>query len=138
MRLTEAFRRKGHSIGYCRDINDLKSALKSLSNAGLHQIIDYQMQIEPRNRDRLRRFHDAGPDAPGWRDGIDALIEQGRMGKYFLVAHPRSLLGILHAPFLKKDRQPMYRRQRAELLAYASETDLSPVMRAAIEAWDHP
>ncbi|MCW1931526.1 rhamnan synthesis F family protein [Pararhodobacter zhoushanensis] len=138
MRLTAAFQAKGHSIGYCHDIADLKTALKSLSNAELKQVVAYQMQVDTKNSARLGRYRDADPDAPGWRDTILGLIDQEKMGKYFLIAHPLVLLGKLHAPMLKKDRQPMYQLQRAELLASDIVDEISPTMRAAIEGWDQP
>ena len=62
------------------------------------------------------------------------LADNLQLGKYFLIAHPHLMLGKLKGQILKKDRQPMYRLQRSELLSCGfgeamAEPVLNEVMR---------
>ena len=136
MRMTEAFRKLGHSIGYRHIFADVVAALKTLDVADLKRIVPYQMQIDTSNTGRLRSALSDIDDPERWRDRVLELADEGRMGKYFLIAHPLILLGKLGCPMLKKDRQPMYQLQRAELFACGFGARLAPEVRDEMESQD--
>ncbi|MBL4926815.1 rhamnan synthesis F family protein [Fuscibacter oryzae] len=135
MKLTEAFRAKGFSIEPLYRMSDMQTALKALSNAELEDVLHYQIQVDTRS------IHSVGglmghSGEPGWREKVEALIDQGKVGKYFLIAHPLALIQNLHCPILKKDRQPMYRLQRAEISRAGMAMLLPDVVRSEIMTWD--
>jgi len=136
MRMTEAFRKLGHSIGYRHIFADVVAALKTLDVADLKRIVPYQMQIDISNTGKLRSALSDIDDPERWRDRVLELADEGRMGKYFLIAHPLILLGKLGCPMLKKDRQPMYQLQRAELFACGFGARLAPEVRDEMESQD--
>lgn len=115
--MTEYFRAKGYSIGYRYLISDPAIALRSLAPDELMQVVHYQMRVDSGNAAALAPFAAGDPTDPAWRKKLMALGDDLKLGKYFLLAHPHLMLGKLRGQILKKDRQPMYRSQRAELLA---------------------
>lgn len=134
--MTHAFRSRGHSVGYRHTYADVRAALKTLGNADLRRVIEYQIEVDTSNARRLRPCLAADVMDDAWRDAVLEAIDRGTFGKYFLIAHPMVLIGRLARPMLKKDRQPMYRLQRKELIAGGYAETLAPAVRAEIETWD--
>lgn len=135
MKLTEWFRRKGFSIEALYHLSDLQAALKSLTDAELNAVLRYHVQVDTRSILQLGRFIDK-LDQPGWRAAVDEQIDDESFGRYLMIAHPLPLIAKLNCPVLKKDRQPMYQLQRAELARIGVLEKMTEAVRAEIMAWD--
>ena len=132
--MTEYFRARGYSVGYRYLISDPIMAMRSLAPDELMRVVHYQMQVDTSNAGALRRLARGNPGDAAWRREILSLADNLKLGKYFLIAHPHLMLGKLKGQILKKDRQPMYRLQRSELLSCGfgeamAEPVLNEVMR---------
>jgi hypothetical protein len=109
----------------------------SLSNDDLRTVLTYHARVETRAAAQLKPYIDTDPDSvPTWRRDVEKILLQGKVGKYFLIAHPIVLLSVLDLPILKKDRQEIYRLQREELALHNLANDFIPVIRKEILAWD--
>ncbi len=127
------------SYGYTYDSiytdTDVNDALRSLDDERLKIVLGYftnvKTGIAPEIQRMLGRFGVAG-----WRDDVLSFIQRKKLGRYIMVGHPFILLDILRCPVLKKDRQPMYQLQRAELMRLGFDKALQPVVRQEIMTWD--
>lgn len=135
VRLTEWFRRKGFSVGQLFDAEEMKVAMKSLSDPQLLDVIRYQVKVETRLGPNLRPFID-NSSGNGWRHQLEQLIDQGRFRNYHMVAHPHILFGALRSSLLKKDRQIIYKLQRREIIDTGYNTKMLGTFRDEISAWD--
>ncbi len=126
--MTEHFRARGYSIGYRYLISDPMIALRSLTADELMQVVRYQMRVDTTNAATLAPYAAGDPADPAWRARVMALAGDLKLGKYLLIAHPLLMLGKLKGQILKKDRQPMYRLQRAELLACGFAEGMAPAV----------
>ncbi len=136
MKLTNWFKLRGYSVDALYDNYSLKEAMKALDDAQLGRLIRYQTIVETRSAAVLSSLITDGPESPGWRERLEALIDAGRFGAYFQIMHPLALLGKLRAPVLKKDRQPMYQLQRQELIDCNFGHQLTPEVYADVLTWD--
>ena len=136
MKLTDAFQAKGFSIAYLYDMAKMRAAILALNDVELHQMLRYQSIVDTRSAKALAPLIEDGPDAPEWRNRVEALVREGRIGRYFLILHPLVLLRELGAPVLKKDRQPMYQLQRKELFRAGLAGDFLPALNYEIAHWD--
>ena len=106
MRMTDYFRKAGFSVGSKYTVEDLYSAMRQATESQLDKIVSYQMLVDPKRAEEIQRRKP---------EGLRRLIDERLLGKYFLIAHPIILLGILKCPIMKKDKQFVYRVQRSEL-----------------------
>ncbi|WP_261496960.1 rhamnan synthesis F family protein [Albidovulum sediminis] len=134
--MTEHFRARGYSIGYRYLISDPMIALRSLTPDELMQVVRYQMRVDTSNAATLAPYAAGDPADPAWRTRVMALAGDLKMGKYLLIAHPLLMLGKLRGQILKKDRQPMYRLQRAELLAGGFAEGMAPAVLEEVMTCD--
>lgn len=138
MLLTKAFSAKGFSVEPVYQIADVRAAMKSLDDAALETLLRYYVQVETRSVPYLQALIGQSAADPAWRERVEALIDSSRFGKYFMITHPLVLFGKLHCPVLKKDRQPMYQLQRAELFRAGLADAFPDVVRSEIAGWDAP
>ena len=135
MKLTEWFRTRGRTIEALYTLSDLQAALKSLTDEELYEVLRYHVQVDTRSFVQLQNYID-NPGLPGWRSAVDALIDTEALGRYLMIAHPLPLIAKLNCPVLKKDRQPMYQLQRAELARTGILEKMTDAVRAEILSWD--
>jgi hypothetical protein len=138
MKLTGHFGSLGYSSAALIDYDILREATFRLSDADLLQVIAYQARVETRAAPFLAPLVAEGTDAPGWRHRVERVWAGRSMGAYLMIAHPLVLVGMLDCPILKKDRQPIYRLQRRELVETGLADRLTPAVRRDIADWDGP
>lgn len=134
--MTDTFRRRGFSIASRHTYPDAAQALKSLDNDTLHRVVAYQARVATKIARHLQRHLTKQTLDEAWRTRVVHDIDAGLFDKYFLIAHPAVLIGELHVPLLKKDRQEIYRLQRAELIRDGFDAGLAPGIREEIQNWD--
>ena len=136
IKLTYAMQAQGFSIDFLFNNASLKSAILALNDVELYDMVRYQVQVDTRLAATLTPLIAEGPLVKDWRTKIEALVGQGRVGKYFLILHPLVLLRELASPILKKDRQPMYQLQRQELFRYGLAQGFSQSLLDEMTGWD--
>ncbi|OWY08446.1 hypothetical protein B6V72_18555 [Thioclava sp. F34-6] len=132
MRLTHWFASHGYSIGYRYCFEDVKEAMARLSVAERYALADYQILIgekyskQIKSRVAARAYDD---DAIFLKD-----MEQGILGRYFMILHPALLLERMRCPVLKRDKRHPYQVQRAVLLSETFAADLPTELTRELEA----
>lgn len=135
MKLTQVFRRKGYLAESRFTTQDMRTALSGLKDADLAAVLKYQVKVDTRSAPVVLKLVGRPADA-GWRKNVVDLISRGLIGKYFLITHPAALYGVMACPVLKKDRQPMYRLQRKELLRMDLVNRIQPAVLQEIKGMD--
>lgn len=134
--MTDTFRRRGYSIASRHTYADAAQALKSLSNDTLQSVIAYQAKVDAKSATHLQRHLTSQTLDGAWRARVVHDIDAGLFNKYFLIAHPAVLVGVLSTPLLKKDRQEIYRLQRSELINGGFDAKFTSIIREEIRNWD--
>jgi hypothetical protein len=134
--MTRFFKRLGFSVSARHYYNHAAKALKKLDNKTLQSVIAYQTHVDTRSARRFRKFLQSPRLDAAWRAQVEADINAGHFDKYFLISHPAILIGQLHVPLLKKDRQDIYRLQRQELVSFGYDKDFAPCIKDEIKRWD--
>ena len=111
MRLTNWFAERGYSVGSLYGIEDLYDAIAALAVPDRHALMEYLVTIGDKNAPRIRAMMADGTaaDDAAWH----AAAHEGRLGQFPLATHPVVLLEGMDFPVMKRDRQAMYRTQRA-------------------------
>ncbi len=135
IKLTGWFRDRGFTTGCFTDTQALRAALLGLDEARLLQALAYQQKVETRIAPTTAPILAAGRIGPVERARLKALSDKGGLGSYLMISHPY-VLETLHLPVLKKDRQPIYALQRAEMIRTGFADTLLPEVRAEIAARD--
>ena len=139
MRMTQAFRDLGFSVGYKWTAADGVAALRALPDAGLRRALDYMGVLEPKvalTLNQLRAHPAKGPATGGEAAVLDALLNRRPAAAYLLKLPPGLLIDTLRLPFLKKDRHVPYQLQRKAFLQNPPATPVDPVIQAEIAGWD--
>lgn len=125
MALTNWFTARDFTIGHVCDIKDFRAAVAALAEEDRAALVEYLVTTGDKHASRALRRQKAGAYASddAWR--TDVL--EGTLGRFVLSSHPSVLFEQLRFPVLKKDRQHIYRVQRAAALEdryipYLSET----------------
>lgn len=122
MRLTHWFASRGYSIGYRYGYEDVKKAMAELSVPERYALAEYQILIGDKYTKQIKArvaAHEYDDDAIFLTD-----IEQGTLGRYFLISHPAVLLERMQCPVLKRDKRLPYQVQRAVLLSESFAANL--------------
>ncbi len=135
IKLTHWFKKRGYTIDYLHDLKDMQAAMASLSDNDLRVVLQYQGLVDTRHATALSHLLSMPADDE-WRKAADKLISERGIGKYYLISHPLILFGKMSSPFLKKDRQPMYRYQRREIMELGLDERIQEPIRTEIREWD--
>lgn len=135
MKLTNLIKSAGFSIGYMFDRQLVEKTIRDLPEDELLGLLDYYTFVDTKLSDRIQKAN-IDFSASDWRDQMEGRGIIARIAKYFMISHPDVLFGVLKVPVLKKDRQPMYQRQRAEFLQTRERYRPNPTIISEIEGWD--
>lgn len=135
MKLTRNFNRMGFSHSAAYSHKEVCAAMSRLEDGRLREVFNYIAKVSTHRIPAVNMLLNGPMDAM-WRTRAEAVISSGRILRYLLIVHPAVLLGELHLPLLKKDRQPMYQLQRAELLRIGADHAMSQVFSDEIRNWD--
>ena len=136
IKLTHALSSRGYTIDYLFDNAKVRRAILVLSDPELLVMLRYQAQVETRLVEAAAPLIAEGISAENWRQRVQVLVDEGRLGKYFLILHPLVLLRELGSPILKKDHQKIYQLQRQELFQSGLDGSFPRPLRDEIAQWD--
>lgn len=133
MRLTEALKRLGFEIGFLHESSEPRTHTQTLADDELKKVWPFLKWSGRRARRRAARLDFEASD---WRSLADELIVASLRDSSPMDTHPLILLEKMGIPYLKKDRNIPYQRQRAELMQRKTTVSLDPVVLGEIETWD--
>ena len=136
MRMTQAFRDAGFSVGYKWTAADGVAALRALPDADLRRALDYMGRLDRKIARTLNRLRTGSAAGISQTAVLDALLDRHPTTPYLLKLPPGLLIDAVRLPFLKKDRHLPYQLQRAALLQDPAATPINPVIQAEIAGWD--
>lgn len=136
--LTEYFRKRGHETASRFRDRDTVGAAGAMEDAELRGLMSSLASSRIENAAEFGRLLSSDRSDPAWREAALGEFARAMSGTSLISAHPLVLLGHLHAPMLKKNRDPDYVAQRAALFALGLDAGFASEVRDEIRDWDRP
>lgn len=133
MILTNQLRKLGFSIGHLHSSVQIKEYVLQLSDDELRLVWPF---IKWSNRRAARQSMRVDFTEKQWSETARELIERSFRNSSPLDTHPIILLEKMGLPYIKKDRNVPYQKQRAEILNRSYQDSLDPTMLSEIQSWD--
>jgi len=133
MKLTSALKNMGLTISSLYRSDDIKKKLPGLID---QEIIEALPFLKWKSNEAERTVRGLDFSNPAFMETLRSLIQDSLRHSAPLDTHPVVLLKALGLPFLKKDRNVAYQKQRAVLKDHEIKSILDDEVLREIETWD--